>query len=222
MKTPIVIPGIDAPTEQAVRDQLKRFAGLSPWIHLDIADGSFTPVSTWGSPTSWRTLVAEIPALAGVQLEVHLMVKHPELVVESWLAAGARRVIVHVETLADAEVVLDQCVAHRAGAMLAIAPGTAIAALEPYLTQFSAFQVLAVAPGRPGQALQPEVIPTIAFLRQRAPGATLEVDGGITPETIADCRRAGADTFISTSYLLAGADSASAYQRLVDALTAHA
>ena len=70
----------------------KKFLDEGHFLHLDVADGAFTFHKTWADPAAWADLRAPF------RLEVHLMVGHPEKYIEPWLAAGAARLIVHIET----------------------------------------------------------------------------------------------------------------------------
>ena len=76
------------------RSRLRRhFCAEGDLLHLDVTDGSFATHQTWADPLEWVKLKSPFG------LEVHLMVDHPEEYVDNWLAAGARRLIVHAESL---------------------------------------------------------------------------------------------------------------------------
>ena len=76
------------------------------------------------------------------------------------------------------------------------------------------FQVLAVDPGRAGQGFQPVVLEKIKLLRQKAPNAKIEVDGGINLKTAALVKGAGADIVVSASYILNSDNPAERYRQL--------
>ncbi len=184
------------------------------WVHVDIADGVFTPHKTWNSPSEWMGLARPL------NLEVHLMVENPGFEVDAWLGAGARRLIVHVETLsADSfHVIADKV--KRAGAeiMLSTNPETDIKKTEPYWNDVSGFQVLAVHPGLAGQKFLPLVLQKVFFLREKMPSATIEVDGGVTDETGRAAVAAGADVIVSSAYLFDDGDPKKAYENLLHLL----
>ena len=171
------------------------------WIHIDVADGKFTQNITWENPADLENAGFNFGNLKPVHFEIHLMVIHPEEVIEEWLKAGAQRAIVHVEAMKDVDAILKTCEVHGADAMLAHNPETPAESLLPHLEKFTYVQVLAVKPGLAGQKFKPEVINKIKFLRERVPGVKIEVDGGITAATGRLCRDAGADMLVSASYL---------------------
>jgi len=207
-----IIPAINCPdldcAIEKVRIAEKFFPFGDGWVHLDVADARFTPNRTWGDPSGWRKLQTSL------NLEVHLMVEDPEIRVEEWFQAGAKRVIVHVETLREEELAYALANQYGAEAMLAISPETPVESLKLYFEKFSAFQVLAVHPGLAGQKFLPLVLDKVRFLREYYHTATIEVDGGIDLETARGAREAGADIIVSASYIFNAANPAQAYAML--------
>jgi ribulose-phosphate 3-epimerase len=181
-------------------EKIKTFLPEGSFVHCDIADAAFTFHRTWNNPTEWANLRAPYP------LEVHLMVEHPEQMVESWIAAGARRIIVHFETVNDDTLVkiFDVCDRRGVGVALSSNPETTIDRLAPYLKHFPMFQVLAVHPGLAGQPFLPLMVDKIAWLRREYPNAIIEVDGGMNAQTARTVKDAGADLIVSSSYLFGG------------------
>lgn len=210
-----VIPVINCPDLACVRKKIevvKSFLHEGELVHLDVTDGSFSSYRVWGDPLGWSSLAAPFG------LEAHLMVDHPEQCADDWLAAGARRLILHVETLTPATLhdIASIAEQHHAEIMLSSKPETPAEDLEPYLRRVSAFQVLAVPPGPSAQPFLPFVREKIVFLRERVPDATIEVDGGMDPATVRLVKGAGADTIVSSSYLFGAADPARAYRELTN------
>lgn len=177
---------------------------------MDIADGRFTFHKTWNDPRAWAGLKPQY------KLEAHLMVEEPERFVGPWLAAGAKRIIVHIETLKPGLLEDFSAMIRGAGAELALSsnPETPPEALRPYLRATNYFQVLAVNPGLAGQKFLPIVLEKIKFLRREAPDATIEVDGGINPEVAKAVKAVGADAVAVASYILESADQGMAYEEL--------
>lgn len=209
----LVIPAINVHSFSEARAQYAKVAPFATWIHLDVVDGKFASNVTWGSPEELKLLISNsqfpIP-----NVEIHLMAKNPEFLVPAWLEAGARRVIVHVEAIGDEETITDQCRERHADAMLAATPETPVERLLEYAGEFSMFQVLAVPPGRAGEKFDPRALEKIKMLRTKALNATIEVDGGIDPETAKRCRDAGANIVASASYLFGSADPKIRYEEL--------
>lgn len=217
----MIIPGINCRDFETAAVQAKKISEFSEWAHIDVGDGVFTPNVTWSNLEEFSHLASELPML---HFEVHLMVVNPEKVIEGWLKNGAERAIVHLEAMSDPHQIL--AVAPKYGSpttidtidgrqvMLAINPGTSAEMLAPYINSFSSFQILAVSPGPSGQEFNESVLEKIKFLRERAPNAIIEVDGGINPETARLAKEAGANILVSTSYIMNNPDPKGAYEEL--------
>lgn len=213
-----IIPALNCLDVESLGQWLEKAGSFLPpggWIHLDISDGKFTPVTTWNDPAAWQELAGRY----GFSLEVHLMVEKPEEVLEEWLGAGAKRVVVHVETLTPVLLhdMLVACGSYKADVMLSSNPDTPVESLRPFVRAVSYFQVLAVYPGLSGQKFLPYALEKIAFLRAVRPFAKIEVDGGINPETAKLCKDAGADFVAAASYIFWGEKPKEAYSELLEA-----
>ncbi len=198
-----VLPVINCANITCVRDKiekLREFLPVGSFVHCDAADGTATYNKTWANPTEWAALRAPY------EIEVHLMIEHPERVVEPWVAAGARRFVVHIETVTDDTLadIFDFCDPRGVGVALSSNPETTVDRLAPYLKHFPMFQVLAVHPGVAGQPFLPLSLEKIAWLRREWPHAIIEVDGGINGATARLAKDAGADFVVSSSYLFGG------------------
>ena len=221
-----VIPSINCPAGEAdcVEKKLRLAETFAEWVHLDVADASFTHNRSWGDPKKWLEFNSTASPVRngiskGVKLEVHLMTEHPEWYLEAWLAAGAKRVIVHLETLVDpqTEVVelAERCRAAGAELMVALLPETPLDQAKPLFGTVSSFQIFSQAyPGPAGQPFLSTVLPKIRELRAAMPRATIEVDGGINLETARLAVVAGADVLIAGSYTLGSKNPAEAYREL--------
>ena len=180
------------------------------FLHVDVADGVFTFHKTWNDPAGWAALRSPFP------FEVHLMVEHPEAWIAPWLAAGAKRFVVHIEAI-DEDSLRDIAAACKAGdteLALSSSPETAVTEFTPYLHDVSRFQVLAVNPGLAGQKFLPLTLEKVKWLKAARPDAIIEVDGGITPETAKWAKDAGTDVAVSASYVFGSGDSERAYEEL--------
>ncbi|HUZ93171.1 MAG TPA: hypothetical protein VNG29_04215, partial [Candidatus Paceibacterota bacterium] len=175
-----VINCLDFKTAAGRIAKAETFLKKGDWLHVDVADGIFTFHKSWRNPAEWMSLDSKL------NLEVHLMVEHPEHYIEQWIKAGAKRIIVHAETLTKhmAREIARHAAKKKVALMLASNPHTAIAELWPLLPFFSGFQVLAVDPGPAGQKIIPIALEKAKFLRNFAPNAIIEVDGGVVPETM--------------------------------------
>lgn len=222
-----IIPAINTTSFEDAKQKLETIFTFLPegeLVHLDIVDGVFAPNVTWGSPEELiRLTTTKIPASAGmtvgeVKFELHLMVQNPEAVIDAWLRTElVKRVVVHLEVMTDPVYILEKCTRFGAEAMLAINPDTEVERLLAHKDDFKYMQILAVYPGLAGQKFQPQIIDKIKFLKTHAPNVTIEVDGGINPETAKHCKDAGASLFVSASYVLSNENPKDAFEKLVDA-----
>jgi ribulose-phosphate 3-epimerase len=208
-----VIPVINCPDTECVADRLAQLAKFYPpdgFVHLDVTDGVFSTHVTWANEGAWAALGVTF------QLEIHLMVRHPEEHIGAWLAAGAKRFIVHVETLAweQAEAIATTCKNHGADVFLAFDPDAPVESGEAYASLFSMFQILAVHPGPGAQVFMPIALEKISALRLKFPHAIIEVDGGVTPEVAQMAKDAGANIVTSDHYIWTADDPKAAYEAL--------
>lgn len=215
-----IIPAINAATFEEVKIQLEKILTFLPkgnLIHLDIVDGIFAPNTTWGSPEELKKLINSSTHQLINYFELHLMVESPETVIDAWLRTGlVKRAIVHLEAMTDSVYILEKCKKFGVEAMLAINPDTEVERLLAHKDDFQYMQILAVSPGLAGQSFKPEVLEKITFLKTHAPSVIMEVDGGINPETAKQCKEAGAELFVSASYILSNENPESAFKKLLE------
>jgi ribulose-phosphate 3-epimerase len=165
-------------------------------IHVDVMDGQFVPPITFGDG-----MVRSVGSLCELPIEAHLMTHTPERQIEAFAKAGCCRFIFHIEVAPHAHRVVQAIRAHGMEAGVAINPGTPLAAVEEIASLVDAVLVMTVNPGYGGQAFLPETLGKLKRLRDRWPELDLEVDGGISPNTIRAATDAGANLFVVGSYL---------------------
>ncbi|OGY66600.1 MAG: hypothetical protein A3A04_02565 [Candidatus Harrisonbacteria bacterium RIFCSPLOWO2_01_FULL_40_28] len=212
----IVIPAINARSYEEAKKSLEIIASLREenlWTHIDVSNGTFNAVKSWGTPDEIKTLLEN----KAINVEIHLMVDYPETHIAEWIALSfVKRMIIHIETLSfnTFESIKDECDTRNIDCMLAITSITPPKALEPYINQCAYFQTLAVAPGESGQVFNKKVLETIAFLREKRSDATIEVDGGINRENAKWSKERGANIIVSASYILKAQNPVNAYREL--------
>ncbi len=208
-----IIPSINCPGLSAVHHKLhvlESFLKPGDWIHIDVEDGQFTFAKTWGDPTEFANM--RLP----YKTEVHLMVRNPEKNTQDWLSAGANRLILHTEALDTAKFIKISEIAKRyhAEIMIATNPETHKAEYRPYFNAVHHFQVLSVHPGPAGQQFLPLTMDKVKYLKEKAPHAKIEVDGGIDVETGKIAKKAGADILVSANFVLSAKHPPLAYKKL--------
>lgn len=192
----IVIPVINERDFGEIQRKIKLIEPYSHWVQIDVTDGIFTAARTWNNPT-------DLLKIGGaVKVEVHLMVKNPELILENWLKNPlVQRVWVHLEATLKMERIISLAREYDKELGIAINPETPMEKLEPYFNRVNFFQILAVAPGLAGQKFNPQVVDKIKALKLRKNDVIIEVDGGITPENSKLLKDAGVDILASATYI---------------------
>ena len=183
------------------------------WLHVDIMDGHFVPNLTFGP-----AVVRAVRAATRLPLDVHLMCSRPEILLEPFREAGASGLTVHVELGQRAVDLLWKIRALGARVGLAVNPPTPIANARPWLKFIDLLLVMTVNPGFGGQEFIAETVPKIqqarAWRQELGLNYRIEVDGGINFHTVAECARAGADTFVSGTTLFQARDLRRAIARM--------
>lgn len=188
------------------------------WLHVDIMDGQFVPAMTFGAP-----IVKAARKATELFLDVHLMMAHPELYLEDFAKAGADCLTVHLECGLPSRIENMLKEMERLGVKkgLALRPITKPEAVLPYLKDLDLVLVMTVEPGAAGQKFMESQLDTIATLRRYIeeinPACHLEVDGGITVDTLPLAYQAGADAFVAGSAVYGKADRAGAIAALREA-----
>lgn len=178
------------------------------WIHFDVMDGQFVPPITFGAQ-----LVKDLRRSIKIPFEAHLMTLTPDRHFDAFIEAGCTRIIFHAETTPHAHRLCQMLRDRGIQAGVAINPATPASGIEPLLEVLDLVLVMTVNPGWGGQPLIRTCVDKVAQVRAMT-DAPIEVDGGIDDQTIAAVHRAGADTFVTGSYLAKSADKAEAIRRL--------
>ena len=197
-----------------LRDQVERaIEGGAEWIHVDVMDGHFVPNLTFGAP-----VIRALRRITDRPLDVHLMVRNPEQYIEEYAGAGANVFTFHPEATVHVQRHLAAVRERGMLAGLALNPSSPVALAEEVLDDLDLVLLMSVNPGYGGQSYLPSATEKIrrvrALLDQAGSRATLEVDGGITTETIAEAWLAGADTFVAGTAVFGPADPAQAVRDL--------
>lgn len=174
-------------------------------IHIDVMDGHFVPNITIGP-----LVVRAARQATSKILDVHLMISDPDSYVEAFAAAGADWITVHVEACTH----LHRTIAHikelgkKAGVVLN--PASPLSSLDYILEDLDLVMLMSVNPGFGGQSFIESTLPKTDALRRRIEGLGLqvgiEIDGGISPKTIARVAEAGANIFVAGSAVYGASD----------------
>lgn len=204
---PFIAPSILSADFGHLNDDIASVESESDIIHVDVMDGHFVSNLTIGAPVV-RCLRSKKP------LECHLMIERPDIYLDDFVKAGARRISVHREAPVDLHAVVMHMKKAGIAAGVAINPSTPLSSIYSVLDDLDFVLCMTVFPGFGGQKFHAEVLPKIAELRKKKPKIDIEVDGGINTETIAECWKAGANIFVAGSFIFKAEDRLGTIRKL--------
>ena len=166
------------------------------WLHLDIMDGHFVPNLSFGAD-----VIKQLRPLSKMFFDAHLMVEEPLGFLPQFLNSGADLITVHYEACADLLTVLAQIKSAGLKAGVSLKPNTSAQVLTPFLDDIDNILIMTVEPGFGGQKFMSAMLPKIAETKNLIAGRniSLEVDGGINPETAKLCVEHGANVLVAGS-----------------------
>lgn len=188
-------------------------AGGAEWLHVDVMDGRFVPNLTFGAP-----LLKALSRVSRLPLDVHLMVVEPEHYIDEYADLGAAVFTFHPEATVHVQRQLARVRERGMRAGLALNPAAPLSLIEEVVPDLDLVLIMSVNPGFGGQhyiaAATDKIRRTRRLLDAQGSRAALEVDGGITPDTIRAAHDAGADTFVAGTAVFGQPDPAAAVRAL--------
>lgn len=191
-----ITPSILNADRANLASEISKIANVSDFIHLDIMDNVFVPNFTFDFDAA-----REIIRQTQIPVDSHLMVAEVDEIAISYAQAGSASVTFHVEAVSDIRYTARGIRAAGARASLAIKPATDIESYREYLDEIDMFLIMTVEPGFGGQSFIEDMLSKIARTKAIIGDRPiwLQVDGGISLETIERAASAGADTFVAGS-----------------------
>ncbi|WP_405579050.1 ribulose-phosphate 3-epimerase [Streptomyces sp. NBC_01190] len=183
------------------------------WLHVDVMDNHFVPNLTLGVP-----VVEALRKSTGIPLDCHLMIDEPDRWAPAYVEAGASSVTFHAEAVSAPVRLAREIRAKGARASMALRPSTPIEPYEDLLPELDMLLIMTVEPGFGGQdfldSMLPKIRRTRAMIDRHGLQMWLQVDGGITTQTIERCAEAGADMFVAGSAVYGSGDPGAAVRAL--------
>ncbi len=178
------------------------------WIHVDVMDAHFVPNLAY-TPD----VVRHLRRITDIPLDVHLMMNHPETLLDEFLKAGADWVTLHTEA-GDLSGLLDRIHAYRAKAGVALKPGTPVQDVMQYLRKADLILTMTVEPGFGGQKLDESVLKKIRALREAGYRGEIEADGGIAENNLQRLMDCGLSVAVMGTALFRNEDMRAAIARM--------
>lgn len=185
--------------------EVSRIASAADWVHVDVMDGHFVPNLTIGLP-----VMEALARVSPLPLDAHLMIEDPTRWAPRYIDAGATSATFHIEASDDPRSTI--AAIRGAGGQVGIAykPGTPF---DPeFVPLVDLILIMTVEPGFGGQSFMADMVGKIASARRAISAAGqeiwLQVDGGISDQTIEIAARAGADVFVAGSAVYRSEDPA--------------
>ena len=208
-----ISPSILAADFAHLADECARVAGAASWLHVDVMDNHFVPNLTLGLP-----VVEAVIRAVSTPVDCHLMIDDPDRWAPAYAEAGAGSVTFHVEAAAEPVRLARDIRAAGARVGMGIKPATPLEDYVDLLPEIDMLLLMTVEPGFGGQRFLDVVLPKIRRARELVKGRDLDlwiqVDGGISAESIEVCADAGADVFVAGSAVYGAADPAAAVRSL--------
>jgi len=188
-----IIPAIIAKTQKELEERITKVSDFVDLVQLDIMDGRFVPNTS-------IDFDFKLPE-TNCRYEAHLMIKNPE----KWIKNNYMKVdtiLAHFESCGDPSAIINLVKKKNKRLGFVLNPETSIQQIKDYLDELDQVLIMTVNPGFYGSPFLPEMLDKISELRKMKPDLDIEVDGGITPDTIKGVYKAGANMFVSGSYIV--------------------
>ncbi|MBW3621461.1 MAG: ribulose-phosphate 3-epimerase [Actinobacteria bacterium] len=215
----ILAPSILSADFARLADEIAEVEPAVQWLHVDVMDGHYVPNVTIGP-----VVVEHLRKATSLPFDTHLMITDPRTYAPQFVAAGSESVTFHPEVDDDPLDLIDRL--HEMGARVGVSikPAQPLSMVEELLPHVDLLLVMTVEPGFGGQSFMPEVLPKVreAAAWREANGASfrLEVDGGISVDTVGQAVAAGADTFVAGSAVFGAPDRVAAAEGILSAARA--
>lgn len=217
-----VIPTINCKDFDSVKDKLLICAenlGSEDWVQIDVNDGFLSSTESWNNPAELKNFLSQnkLP----FNIEIHLMAKATETVLEDWFRAGAKRIILQYEAVFNfADLLKDGMNDGEIGISFGLQTSLdeVLLSAENFYENYGInyFQVLCVRLGYSGEPFANQALEKLRGLKAMGKNIFIEADGGVNLETAKVYKDTGIDAVCSASYIFNASDFSTAYNSLVE------
>ena len=200
-----ITPSILNADHANLRSEIAKIAADSDLVHLDIMDNLFVPNLTWDFSAAEK-IISECP----IPVDAHLMINDVDRIALDYASAGAGSVTIHIEAAKSPVQTFKSLKKIGARAGMALKPGTEIEPYADLLDEIDMLLIMTVEPGFGGQKFMANMMDKVRRSKDLIGDRPiwLQVDGGVSLETISIAREAGADTFVAGSAVFNSPDPA--------------
>lgn len=199
-----LVPSILSADFNCLGDQIRELEQEGIQIlHIDVMDGMFVPSITFGMP-----VIASLRKNTSLFFDIHLMVQEPIRYISDFKEAGADSITVHYEACTDLDATIAAMREADVKVAVSLCPETPVTEIEPYLDKVDMVLVMSVRPGFGGQQLIPETLEKVRQLKeirdQRKLSYTLEIDGGVNRDNLAEIVECGTELVVAGTAVFCG------------------
>ncbi len=188
--------------------------GGAGMIHVDVMDGHFVPTITVGP-----LVIDAVKNVTNLPIDVHLMIEHPDLHIDSFIEKGADLISIHQETVKHLHRTVDYIKNKRVKAGIAVNPSTPIATIVDILDDVDFVLLMSVNPGYAGQKFIDKSMQKVRELRSMIDKKSLytkiEIDGGVNERNIREIKEAGVDYIVAGSSVFGAQNPREMTRRMV-------
>lgn len=175
------------------------------WVHCDVMDGQYVPNITFGMP-----MIKALRKYTDMVLDVHLMIDRPERYIQEFCDCGADYITFHPDASKEVQKCIDIAKANKVKIGLVVNADQNIDIVLPYLDKVDMILIMTVQAGFGGQSFRYDCLEKVKeIFEARKKGKysfLIEIDGGVSPKTIDDCKKAGCDVVVAGSAVFKAED----------------
>lgn len=212
--TVFISPSILNANFNDLENEIAKVSATADQLHLDIMDNKFVPNFTFDIKRAF-----EIIGFSRLPVDAHLMIEDPDSIAPKYAQNGCKSVTFHLEAVSNVLQTISDIKSNGAKVGIAIKPTTKFTEVEPFIEKIDMLLIMTVEPGFGGQSFMHDQMPKVVAARKRInqtpePRPLLQVDGGVSLETIAEAAAAGANCFVAGSAVYKSSDPAGMVSQL--------